>query len=359
MCVIMVCEDTKPSPDMLRAGFRANDKGAGIAWRENTPADKKAKTPASTKVRWKKAITDPEEVVQMVDKLPLPFVVHFRIPSIGGGSVDLTHPFPIRKGVELDHEGTADEVLFHNGTWHRWDDEMFKAALLKGVKLPRAPFSDSRMMAWLTHLLGRGFLDKIDEKVIVFSANDIEIFGENRGWVNVEGIWCSNDHFRRFLDKRQEKVETPLVAPRPVVMGPTTPLRQLKGDATGGRRAPVGFRPGPTVVGQPGPSAESEGVHQQERVQDATNTLREAASQSPRVLAGVRRGPLTESEIFIQEYRKLNGHPPPFTPQNVDEKTWAMSLNPKDYRRGSPITQDDLRRRRGEAAKGISRVLEL
>lgn len=358
MCVIMVAEDKRPSPEQVRAGFKANDRGAGFAWREPIMEGKgKEKKPAldgegnpRVKVRWKKAITDIEEAVELSQKLPMPYILHCRIPSIGGPNVDLTHPFPICKDVRLDHEGEIEgDVLFHNGTWSKYDSEMFKAGLLRGVKLPRAPFSDSRMMAWITHLLGKGFLDAIDEKVIVFGPKEIEIWGKGKGWECVNGVWCSNDHFRRYLSTPRQE---------PVPLGPQRPPRDTSAhssstDGLGGDRRPVGFRGGPASVGntgsgEEGPNLEVEVQGEAGRVREGSKKIIAAVSN----VGDVNRHPLTDDERFRQEYIKLHGKQPPWLTSE-----WLRQLNPKKYRSSSVVGNVDLIRRRAEAAQGISRVM--
>lgn len=368
MCVIMVSEDTRLTPEMVRAGFKANSHGAGFAWREPVMegVGKKAKavlrddnTP-KMKVRWKKAITDVDEVVELSQKLPLPYILHCRIPSIGGPNIDLTHPFPICKDVRLDHEGEIDgDVLFHNGTWSRWDAEMFKAALLRGVKLPRAPFSDSRMMAWITYLLGFGFLDAIDEKVIVFGPYDIDIWGKERGWECVNNVWCSNGGFRRLMDQPKREPD------RSHILGPR-PLREINetrsstsDDLNGGGRQVTGFRGGAPSVDDAG--SEETGENLQGNVQGRTRTIRqtvgEIISAAVENVGQKARHPLTENEKFVAEYRRLHGKPPPYR-----QPDWPPT-NPKKFKSSCKVGDIEpgdianLAKRRDDASKGISHVL--
>lgn len=351
----MVAEDKRPTPEMVRAGFRSNDRGAGFAWRVPVTEQKGKKSipvlnddgSPKMKVRWKKAITDIEEAVKLSQELPLPYVLHCRIPSIGGPNIDLTHPFPVCKDVRLDHEGEIEgDVLFHNGTWSKYDSEMFKAALLRGVKLPRGPFSDSRMMAWLDHLLGHGFLDAIEEKVIIFGPYEIEIFGQNKGWECVNDIWCSNGGFRRHLDppKRQE----------PTVLGPVA-QRQQGNDGRGGDRHDPSFRTGPSQMANARSQEAGENLQGGDEgrpwgvpkgVQKGLRTVNAAVSN-----VGETRHALASDDEFLKEYRRLHGHAPPFAAARLG--------NPKKYR-SSGAPGDDattLAQHRANAAKGISSVI--
>ena len=351
MCVISVCETHRPSPEMVKAMWASNPRGGGVAWRDTIKV-KGGGGATKTIVRWKKGMDDVDEMVELAAKLPLPFVQHFRIPSVGGPTLDLTHPFPVMKDVPLLHEGMIDgQVLFHNGTWSRWDSESIKAGLSAKVKLPRGPFSDSRMMAWMTFLVGPGFLDMLDEKVILFGPEDVEIFGHKNGWAFINNIWCSNGGFKHHMDPpRRETTE----------MGPR-PLRQIAGvvdqAVSGGDRRPAGFRGGPSMVGAAGP--EEEGADFEEptegsekgpgdRVKEGVVCVVEGIGQRP-------RHPLVEDDGFTREYRKIHGHPPPFR-----AKEWPAGMNPKRYHSSGKVGIDPatrLTKRQQDAEKGISHVI--
>ena len=187
MCVIAVCEEERVSPIQVEQMYNANNAGAGVAWRE------------SGKVLWKKGL-NLEEIQEIIADLPLPFVAHFRIPSCGGSSKMLTHPFPISKDAELVLEGsTTGRVLFHNGHWRDWKEMALKAGLAGKGKIPAGIWSDSRVMAWMANGMGLGVLTFIDEKVIAFGPYDLEAYGS--GWSTIEGgkIWVSNTSWERPL----------------------------------------------------------------------------------------------------------------------------------------------------------------
>lgn len=180
MCVISVSAKERTTPEMVAKMFQANHHGAGIAWREEGH------------VVWKKGL-DLEEVTELCNQVPLPYVVHFRIPSVGGPSLFLTHPFPIQKDVPLELEGkTKTPVMFHNGHWNAWKTTMLDASIRGNGKIPLGKWSDSRAMAWMAAHYGVGMLEFIDEKAVVFGPTELELFG-NFGWSKVgEGIWVSN-----------------------------------------------------------------------------------------------------------------------------------------------------------------------
>lgn len=183
MCVIFVSTKDKRVPDeWVRAGYEHNSAGAGIAYRGEKGV-----------VVWKKGM-DLGEVRELAKKVPLPYALHFRIPTCGGSIKKLTHPFPIEVGVPLTLEGRIrGHVLFHNGHWGRWKDYMLESAARGRIKIPNDKWSDSRAMAWMAAHFGLGVLDLIDEKICAFGPEHIEIYGT--GWVIKEGIYCSNTHW--------------------------------------------------------------------------------------------------------------------------------------------------------------------
>lgn len=165
----------------------ANPEGIGLAWRE-TVGPKNAK---EVVVKWKKGLVL-SEAIPLIEKLPTPFVLHFRIQSCGGRTKELTHPFPVEREMRQDLEGTIKgQVLFHNGHWHRYKDCGIDGAIKNRVKVPDGKWSDTRVMAWLTHLHGPGMLELIDEKVILFGPEKIEIFHPD-GWSRVNDLLVSN-----------------------------------------------------------------------------------------------------------------------------------------------------------------------
>lgn len=158
--------------------FNDNPSGAGVAWREKG------------KVKWVKGL-EIDDAKELIAKIPMPFVAHFRIPSCGGSNPHLCHPFPVDKTASLALEGTTGGyVLFHNGHWGPWQSTMMESVVRGNVKLPVGKWSDSRAMALLAAYHGLGFLEFINEKIFVFGPDDHEIFGS--GWCKVDDIWVSN-----------------------------------------------------------------------------------------------------------------------------------------------------------------------
>lgn len=178
MCVIFFADKVRPSELMVEAAFQANSDGGGIAWREDG------------QVKWRKGL-NLDEMLDLTQKLPIPFVAHFRIASIGGVSPQLTHPFPIEKDTSNALQGrTKSFVLFHNGHWGKWREDMREVSIKGAYPLPTGKWNDSRAMAWLAAHLGLGVLELIDEKVIAFGPKTSVIFGGV--WSVVNDVLVSN-----------------------------------------------------------------------------------------------------------------------------------------------------------------------
>jgi len=103
------------------------------------------------------------EIKELVDKTPLPFIVHFRASSVGGKSLLLSHPFEVTETSELSWQGEAEQLLVQNGTYSDYEMLMLAA----GVESPddRLPMSDTRGIAMILSKLDAGkqnaFLKKL------------------------------------------------------------------------------------------------------------------------------------------------------------------------------------------------------
>lgn len=170
MCVIVLAEKVRLLDHQVEHMWDANSKGGGIAWREEVDG--------VMKVKWEKGLTR-AEMVEANQTLPFPYVLHFRLPSNGTSpSLLAAHPFQVDEHATTGFEGETDGyVLFHNGFWADWKNKMQQIALAGYKKVPSGPWSDSRGLAWAAYHLGLGYLDLIDEKVIIFGPQYIELFG--------------------------------------------------------------------------------------------------------------------------------------------------------------------------------------
>lgn len=200
MCVIFICDKKRPSLDMIEKAWDANDHGAGIAWREDSDVIDDRGKPRKL-VHWMKGLDYPT-VKELVNEVPLPFVVHFRIASCGGTRPALTHPFPIEVDVPQTMEGdTFGHVLFHNGHWSKWEEQLFDIARNFREKIPSGKWSDSRALAWFAAHYGVAALECVKEKIVAFSPEEIEIFSNGtpqgaNAWQEIEGVMCSNSFFQ-------------------------------------------------------------------------------------------------------------------------------------------------------------------
>lgn len=185
MCVIMYVEDKRPTEDMVQRAWKRNSHGGGVAWREDG------------EVHWSKGL-DEKDMQRLCRELPFPYVAHFRIASTNGGGISdpLCHPFPVDVNPSQALVGkTTGSVLFHNGDWGGWRIDMKDAALKTGIHIPYGRCSDSRAMAWLSAIFGIYFMDLLHgQKGVIFSPTGVEFFLGDE-WSEVEGVWCSNDHF--------------------------------------------------------------------------------------------------------------------------------------------------------------------
>jgi hypothetical protein len=177
---------------MIERAWDYNDDGGGLAWREKNKAGENV-------VIWRKGIEDVKEMKELMKKLPLPYVAHFRVASSGGVTRQLTHPFPITKLAQLHTGGTTKGwVLFHNGDWKEWSDAARLAAIHSNTPIPPGKFSDTRAIAWLCSIYGLGFMEFLPgQRGIAFGPNDedLEVF-TGPGWIKInQEVWCSNDHF--------------------------------------------------------------------------------------------------------------------------------------------------------------------
>jgi len=188
MCVIAIVRDNRPSDAIVRAMWDTNAAGGGFAWRDKVGKGTKEKT----LVHWNKGIDTVEEMIQASKDLPLPYVLHFRIPTCGGTLKALTHPFGIDENASIDLEGTTERgVLFHNGHFNKWREAVREYAIATGARIPGGAWSDSRAMAWLTYHLGDGMVEFFEEKLVLFTPYSIQV-GNSGSFSREDGILYSN-----------------------------------------------------------------------------------------------------------------------------------------------------------------------
>jgi len=187
MCVILVPTKEHPPEETLYAAEKVNPHGGGIAWK-NTKG----------KLSYEKAI-DADRIIEIIKEKnpPIPYIIHFRIASVGEVCPKLTHPFPVNKQVKLKTKGTENKaLLFHNGTWSEWKESIMPFS--GAADFPEGSYhdwSDSRALAYMAYKTKRGFLKFIDEKIAIIEKNgNVDIYGT---WHKRQGIWSSNLHHVR------------------------------------------------------------------------------------------------------------------------------------------------------------------
>ena len=191
MCIILLAETKHLTKDILTKAENNNPHGSGIAW-----INQKTK-----KVQWIKAENLTAKKIYKIiksKKIQLPYIVHFRITSIGETCDKLCHPFSLNAKLnENELTGSSEEgVLFHNGTMRSYNDHLKLIFNLNNEKLPSGKISDSRTMSYLASekRLGFEYLERCTkgQKIAVLTPKGIKTFGDN--WTNVKDTKCSNDH---------------------------------------------------------------------------------------------------------------------------------------------------------------------
>lgn len=183
MCVIAVCQK-QPTIKNLRAMWDANPQGAGVAWSDGK------------RVHYVKGIMTFDALREIVGKMDGPFVVHTRISTVGGTREDLCHPFVVSAASPLTLKGKTDAVLFHNGHWGDWAENLRLSTVSTGAKMPEGAFSDSRAMAVLCGRHGLNFARLIpdSQRVCVVTPDTITRYG--KGWSDVDGMSVSNTNWQ-------------------------------------------------------------------------------------------------------------------------------------------------------------------
>lgn len=181
MCVILATEKNhKPKLATLQAAERANSHGGGIAWIHGD------------RVHWQKGLTS-AEVHAITQRERGPFVIHFRIASVGAISPELCHPFPVSGNASVALTGRAHTLLFQNGTWPEWEHSMLAASDRLGAEIPAGPFSDARAAAWMVAQFGKSAFRLMGGKFLTFDKTGWTI--QTGQWFKRPGFVCSNTYW--------------------------------------------------------------------------------------------------------------------------------------------------------------------
>lgn len=127
MCLILVLKnkDSRFFRNNLDSILKSNPDGVGIL------ADKKVYKISSSKSN---------DLLEFIDTLTVPAVLHFRLATVGGVNTKLTHPFQfVLRGRK--------HYLFHNGHYSQYKD-LYINLSIAGVTLPAFDkISDSWLIA--------------------------------------------------------------------------------------------------------------------------------------------------------------------------------------------------------------------
>lgn len=181
MCVIIIAERKRIPERYIEQSMRTNRDGAGVAWRDGRA------------VVWKKGMRDPDEVVELTERIPLPYIFHARISTVGSGdNPELTHPFPLNLATGTEGRSRRG-VLFHNGHWSQWENA-FWSAVGQLKRIPPGAWSDSRVMAMVKRIWGNSanpMLERSRDRIVVLTPSEIEILNPTL-WEKFEDWVISN-----------------------------------------------------------------------------------------------------------------------------------------------------------------------
>jgi len=201
MCLILIALDKKPDFSILRKAWTKNDDGAGIIWMNK-----------NRKAEYVKGIETLSELYTYVQSIELPFIIHFRLASVGGVNPLLTQPFEINKDSPLKVAGVCDRLLLHNGT--ESDYRKYLSACDVDIPLEKdgtteQAMSDTRAIAMiLARHRGYNFLDTASGKFVVIGYKSPTDECPFRYWGNFEeedGIFYSNLFWKYATDFYQGK----------------------------------------------------------------------------------------------------------------------------------------------------------
>jgi predicted glutamine amidotransferase len=176
MCVIIVAKRRLPSKEELRRAWQRNSDGAGVAWVERG------------KVKWVKGLMTFNEVLDILPKVRVPCVWHFRNATHGGVSQALTHPFLVSPKAPFSNplKGVlkkGESLLFHNGVEGQAIQQLIQLLAVKNLRLDEQ-VSDTRAIAIMISLVGEVVLSLYSSKFVLLRHD---------GLVTVKGQFHEED----------------------------------------------------------------------------------------------------------------------------------------------------------------------
>jgi hypothetical protein len=139
----------------------------------------------------------------MAALIPGTVVMHARWASVGGIRAELRHPFPVTAECSLAATGSAPAVLFQNGTWFEWRDQL-DAAVAEGLEVPDGAMSDARAAAWLIYVRqSRRWLHRNSSRWVYLEAGaEPEMVGQ---FLEFRGCLFSNMYWRKDAPSSSRK----------------------------------------------------------------------------------------------------------------------------------------------------------
>jgi len=187
MCIIFTNITSRPDDETLIRAERRNSDGIGLAWRQDGL------------VHWEKGMKMEALMTRLhEDPPPFPNIIHFRVATSGGKAPELCHPFSVSAKASTDLKGASKGVLFHNGSWSGWQQEVKQVLLQNRSLTPGGRWSDSRAMAFLANYYGPNIFNLLDmggQRIALLTADDLLTWG---GWEHKEGWNASNPSFQSY-----------------------------------------------------------------------------------------------------------------------------------------------------------------
>jgi len=199
MCVLFSCISKLPSRTQFENSLILNSDGIGVAWVDRD------------KVHWEKGIEDIDTIYEVLKGKKFPYGIHFRSASSGGAIKELTHPFPLDQNSKTALKGSTKEgVLFQNGTWLGWENELRDVALHAHgvVDFTETEWSDARALAWLAGRFGVGYLSLLNfgtSRLLLMRPKQLLYWGE---WLEGEGFYASNAQYKNSSNVLKGKPTT-------------------------------------------------------------------------------------------------------------------------------------------------------
>ena len=176
-------------------GLWLSDEEFANRWRRNSDGGGMAYLGEDGKLTTYKGFFDQDQMLEAYTEKRTkyddsPFVLHFRIATVGDIGPENCHPFWINDDMVMFHNGTIRGI----GDKAKSDSMVFATEVL--ASLPEG-WDTNPVQTWLIEQA----LDW-SRVVILHRSGDVTIYNENRGKWSDDGLWFSNSSFespKQFL----------------------------------------------------------------------------------------------------------------------------------------------------------------